>query len=646
MVEAAACIATGKDGNRPRPWKNDRMRRRAIIISVAMLAIGVTGTFAAPAALAAPAGCRNNSKGITEYCDQHIATIGPRGSIGLLGDSVLLGSASGMSAPSLPSLLSANGFGPVHLSTTLGMTTYNSSASKRDASAFHWVSRWRNAGFVPDVIVVNLGANHLATCTPASVRVCGDKIAQLLREISVNFPDATVWWAKVVQRSYPSGAPSTGMQGWNLALDQAQWQWPNLVVWDWPTALATANPAIATDIAGIHPSSGTQYAKRSALMAEHITVNMGGARYDGPRMPLPSADTAALTYSPVTEATIYSTLTNGQRFFAGETRNIDLSGVTAVDDTAQALALTVSARNSSDAGYLTVYRCGDAMPPTSNVNFTAGAFRTAQVITKVNASGFICVYSSIATDVVVSIQGNFLPGGQTTLHPISPIRPLDTRHTGRSADFTIPVPGGGVKAASVNMTVTGDSAGGTLTVYGCDAAVPDVANLSFEPNETVAGAAYVPVSAVNTICVHVNTPTSALVDVIIDVTGVFQADPDGLAFVPVFGTRLLDTRNAIGGWIGRHDAGQSLDVVAAPAGAQAVSGTITLVNPSFGGYLTAFPCGESLPPTSSVNSRAGQAMANSVTIGINAVDQSICIFSFSSTNTLFDVVGWWVEANP
>ena len=37
-------------------------------------------------------------------------------------------------------------------------------------------------------------------------------------------------------------------------------------------------------------------------------------------------------------------------------------------------------------------------------------------------------------------------------------------------------------------------------------------------------------------------------------------------------------------------------------------------------------------------------MANSVTVGVNPQQQTMCIFGFKNTDTLFDVVGWWVEA--
>jgi len=601
------------------------------------------GAHAAPVSAAAPAGCRNNSGGYVEFCDQVISTVGARGGIGLLGDSVLLGSATGMSTPSLPTMLSANGFGPIRLSTTLGMATYFSTTSKRDASAFHWIGRWKTAGFNPGIIVVNIGANELGTCIPSTVSKCKARVDLLLNEIAAKYPTAEIWWAKIVQRAYPSGAYTAGMLGWNAGLDLAAAERPNLLLWDWPTALATANPPIKMDIGYIHPTSGVEYAKRSTIMADHITTRMSGARYVGPRTTLPAGDGTGLTFVPVTETAIYATPTNGATFGATETRDIDLSGVAAVDDAATALALTVTAKNPTAGGWLTVWRCGDPMPATSNVNFTAGAQRTAQVLTRVTAGGHVCVYSSVATDVVLSIEGNFVASGGTTLTPIAPVRPLDTRNTGRHADLVVPVPGSGVAAAAITLTATGGSNGGTLTAYGCDASVPDVANISFQPNETVASAAFVPVSADGTICVHVNNTDTVYTDVIVDITGTFQTGA-GLAFVPAAGTRVLDTRYSIGGWVGRHGVNQSIDVVAAPAGALAATGTLTVVRPMFRAYLKAYPCGQALPPTSSVNANAGLVMANSVTVGVDAAQHTMCIFSSQNTSTLFDVVGWWVEA--
>ena len=119
------------------------MRSRALpraLVAAATLAASVA-VVALPAqpVSAVAAGCRNNAQGYTEFCDQLISTVGTRGAIGLLGDSVLLGSATGLSTPSLPTMLQTNGYGPIRTTTTLGMTTYQSSSSKRDASAYHWI---------------------------------------------------------------------------------------------------------------------------------------------------------------------------------------------------------------------------------------------------------------------------------------------------------------------------------------------------------------------------------------------------------------------------------------------------------------------------------------------------------------------------
>jgi hypothetical protein len=50
--------------------------------------------------------------------------------------------------------------------------------------------------------------------------------------------------------------------------------------------------------------------------------------------------------------------------------------------------------------------------------------------------------------------------------------------------------------------------------------------------------------------------------VIVDLTGTFG--DGGLSFVPVRPTRMLDTRNAIGGWSPIHGSGETLDVRVAP----------------------------------------------------------------------------------
>ena len=60
------------------------------------------------------------------------------------------------------------------------------------------------------------------------------------------------------------------------------------------------------------------------------------------------------------------------------------------------------------------------------------------------------------------------------------------------------------------------------------------------------------------------------------------------------------------------------------------------VNPSAGGYLTAYPCGAALPNASLLNVAAGTTRANGGLVKIGN-SSSICIFSSVATHLVLDV---------
>ena len=113
-----------------------------------------------------------------------------------------------------------------------------------------------------------------------------------------------------------------------------------------------------------------------------------------------------------------------------------------------------------------------------------------------------------------------------------------------------------------------------------------------------------------------------------------------LRFVPGIPARMLDTRDGTGGWSGPLGPGQSISMPSAPAGAAAVSGTLTLVEPAVEAHLTAHPCSAGLPPTASVNAARGGIIANSVTVGI---DGGMCIVAAVESHVVYDTTGWWVS---
>lgn len=94
------------------------------------------------------------------------------------------------------------------------------------------------------------------------------------------------------------------------------------------------------------------------------------------------------------------------------------------DGTALAVALNVTAVDTTGAGFLTVWPCGADRPATSNVNFaSSGAVEPNAVLVQLDETGEVCVYASAATHVLVDVGGWFSTGFQG----IVPTRLVDTR---------------------------------------------------------------------------------------------------------------------------------------------------------------------------------------------------------------------------
>jgi hypothetical protein len=245
----------------------------------------------------------------------------------------------------------------------------------------------------------------------------------------------------------------------------------------------------------------------------------------------------------------------------------------------------------------------------------------------------VCIFSYDATSVDIDVQGWFVRGSASRLDGVVPTRLLDTRETGRNAVDVIQVPAGST-AVAVSMVGLNSTVDASLTAWACDQPQPDLAQIRFARDEIIAGAAYVKPSAAGTICVA----TSAPADVVVDLTGVFSAG-GRLRYTPTVVQRMMVTREGLGGWLGRVDTGQQVDMHPAPPGAEAVSGTLTMVKPTVAGWLRATPCGVS-QLSSSVNSPAGGIVANSLTVAL-AGDQGLCVEPWRGAHVLFDISGWW-----
>jgi len=555
---------------------------------------------------------------------RQIDSAGPLGAISVIGDSVLVGAAID---PSLPTNLAALGWGPIRFRAGLGYTAGNFQPGGSRFSVANWIDWWRAEGWAAPNLVVNLGNNDVGFCR-ASLTCNADTIRYVLDAAG---PDTMVWWSKIT-RLYTLQAEADAYNG---ALDLVASERSNLKVWDWPAAQASNGIALSWD--AIHLRDGPAYRSRSALMAQDITAQMGMGERTGTDAPLPAPTGAAAEYQPLPPVRVLDTReVVGGRLAGGGQVMIDLSS--RVPDGATAAAVNVTAVGPGGAGFLTVHPCATTVPPVSSVNYASGADRGALAVLPLSAGGTLCVFTSAAADVVVDLQGAFIPAA-SRLTPRAPERLADTREIGRRDLLRLDIATGsdaGATGVSLNLTATNASRAGFVTAYPCGGSIPVVSNLNFAPGDTVAGAAYVALGDGGDVCLFSNV--AADVDLVVDLTGVFSS-AGTLAFTPAVPTRTSDTRNGTGGWTPVHGGGQTTDVRVAPPNAAAVTGTLTMVTPGGPGFLTAFGCG-TVPPTSNVNAPRGGVLANSITVGL-AGDGRLCVRASVATHVVFDTTGWW-----
>ena len=102
---------------------------------------------------------------------------------------------------------------------------------------------------------------------------------------------------------------------------------------------------------------------------------------------------------------------DGPVLTSGEVREIDVTGLCGIPDSAVALSLNVTAIEPGGAGQLVLGPGGEPIPPTNTVSFTAGRNRGNNAILKISNSGVLKVAPSVAgggtVHVVLDVNGWF-----------------------------------------------------------------------------------------------------------------------------------------------------------------------------------------------------------------------------------------------
>ena len=277
-----------------------------------------------------------------------------------------------------------------------------------------------------------------------------------------------------------------------------------------------------------------------------------------------------------------------------------------------------------------------------------GTYGVAAGTSARNVNWSFTVDSAAAVGIITPVPVAQPSAAPTGLAPLAPARIVDTRTSVGASRLPagvitrVQVTGqGGVpaeaKAVLANVTVTGPTGSGFLTMWNCSATQPDVSTLNFSANETVANAATIPLDSTGQLCAF----SSVSADLVIDVGGYYSASAAG-RYMPVSPVRLMDSRQGIG-TSARLAPGQVVElpvvgVAGVPTNASVVALNVTGILPTVGAYITVFPCG-SMPPTSSLNPAAGRVTPNLVMAQVSP-SGTVCLFTNTDIDLVVDVVGY------
>jgi Subtilase family len=323
--------------------------------------------------------------------------------------------------------------------------------------------------------------------------------------------------------------------------------------------------------------------------------------------------------------------------------------------TAVAINLTGIARGTT---YLSVYAGHTAWPGTSNLNLASVTDSPAAVFATVplGSGQTITVRNAGATtDVVVDLVGYFAPAGPGKYGAVTPQRILDTRTTtgghkgvlasGQTITVHLPasagVPAGASTSVIVNLTATGQVAGGFLALSpNCS---HTSSTLNYVTGYTRANLAVVKLNTASTFCVYGSGgPTHVLVDLI------GYLAPSGIAsYVPVASpVRVIDTRTGNGGRLGSLGAGgtmsyQGRGIFDVPYSATAVFADIVATAGTASSFITVWP-GGTRPNVSTVNFSSGRTVSNADVVNLSSPGTATILNSAGSAHVVVDLFGYFV----
>ena len=213
-----------------------------------------------------------------------------------------------------------------------------------------------------------------------------------------------------------------------------------------------------------------------------------------------------------------------------------------IPETATAVTGNLAIVKPTKAGFASVTKDPTNIPATSTINFPAGATMANGVFAPLDANHALSIVyraaSGATTDVVLDVTGYFEPGtAGLRFVPLNPSRIVNTRPTAVLSGLTgvlvanvprtlaveghwgVPV---GAEAVTGNVAVTGQTAGGYLSVTPTPTATPATSTINFPLGDTRANGIVAPLGGAGDTSFVYKAASGKKTDIVLDLSGYFE----------------------------------------------------------------------------------------------------------------------------
>ncbi|MBI4907459.1 MAG: hypothetical protein HY820_27790 [Acidobacteria bacterium] len=415
----------------------------------------------------------------------------------------------------------------------------------------------------------------------------------------------------------------------------------------WITILSGASGSTGPGIVTFRVAPNTGPARTGTITVDESTFTITQAAPAGPPI--------GLRFVPTVPCRIADTRLTTGPFTA--TRDFAVQASTCgIPTEASAYSLNVTVVPNGVLSYLTLWPAGQPRPVVSTLNSFDGRTKANAAIVSAGTNGAVSVFVTDRTDVVLDINGYFVPpeAGGSSFYPMAPCRITDTRLSGgplsAGVTRTLPISGNcdvpvSAQAYSLNFTAIPSAPLGFLSTWPAGATQPLVSTLNAPTGTVTANAAIVPAGTGGAINVNAN---SGIPHLAIDTNGYFgPPSANGLSFYPVTPCRVSDTRlpaRPLGGPVLAGGQLRSIPVPQSacniPTTARAYSLNATVVPDGPLSFLTLWPTGAVQPLVSTLNSFDASTVSNAAIVPAGA-NGAISAYVTGPAHLILDVNGYF-----